>query len=397
MSTDRKPRILVICDFYLPGYKSGGSMRTVVNMIERLSDEFDFHVITRDHDGNTDKTPYENVRIDEWNQIDPARVHYLSRSKITLSNLNNAIREVDPDAIYMNSYFSWLTVYTLILRRLGKIRDVPIIIAPEGELAASALKVRRSRKLLFVQLSSLIGLHNNVIWKFASEHEVADADRFCGSGGKFFVAPNMPPRSILPDHESFHKLEKMPGHVRFVYLSRIHPVKNLKFVLDLLMDSDGNVDLEVYGPDDSSDYLQACKNAAAQLPENVSVTFHGQVEYQHVAHTMVGGHFFVLPTQGENFGHVFIEALSAGCPLVISDRTPWTGLAEKEIGWDISLERPDEWKRVIRRCVDMDSAEYIKLSANARNFAQAWLSDRSVEDATRAVLEHGVGLASDGS
>jgi glycosyltransferase involved in cell wall biosynthesis len=381
----------VICDFYLPGFKSGGSMRTVVNMIERLSDEFDFHVITRDHDGNTDKTPYENDRIDDWNQKGPAQVQYLSRPNITLSNLNRLIRELDPDAIYMNSYFSWLTVYALILRRFGKIGNIPIIIAPEGELAASALKVRRSRKLLFVELSSLVGLHNNVIWKFASEHEVADAKGFCGTGGKFFVAPNMPPKSILPDYQSAQKPEKKPGHVRLIYLSRIHPVKNLRFLLELLMNSDGQVDLDVYGPDDSSDYLRACKDAAARLPENVSVTFHGQVEYQHVALSMAGGHFFVLPTLGENFGHVFIEALAAGCPLITSDRTPWTGLEEKGIGWDIPLDRPDEWKRVIRRCVEMDDAEYAKLSANARSFAEKWLADGAIEDATRAVLKYSVG------
>jgi glycosyltransferase involved in cell wall biosynthesis len=36
--------------------------------------------------------------------------------------------------------------------------------------------------------------------------------------------------------------------------------------------------------------------------------------------------FFVLPTIGENFGYVFLEALAAGCPLITSDRTPWTTL-----------------------------------------------------------------------
>ena len=49
-------------------------------------------------------------------------------------------------------------------------------------------------------------------------------------------------------------------------------------------------------------------------------------------------HFFILPTLGENFGHVFIEALAAGCPLIISNRTPWLELEKKGIGWDIPLE-----------------------------------------------------------
>jgi len=368
-------------------------MRTVVNMIERLSDDFDFHVITRDHDGNTDKTPYNNVKIDDWNQIGPARVMYMSRSKITFGNLSQLIHDVDPDSIYLNSYFSKLTVYTSVLRKLGRIQNLPIIIAPEGELAQSARRVKSAKKSLFVKLSSLIGLYSNSIWKFASEHEVAHAEGFCGSGGKFFIAPNMLPKSILPGHQREHKPAKEPGRVRLIYLSRIHPIKNLRFLLELLKDISGNVELDVFGPDDSNDYFQACKDAAAQLPKNISVAFHGQIEHQNVAKTLVGSHFFVLPTLGENFGHVFIEALAAGCPLITSDKTPWTGLAEKQIGWDIPLERPDEWKRVIRHCVDMNDEEYTNLSLNARAYAQQWLEDQTVEDATRAVLIHSVGRA----
>jgi glycosyltransferase involved in cell wall biosynthesis len=385
----------VICDFYLPGYKSGGSMRTVVNMIERLGDDFDFHIITRDHDGNTDKTPYNRVKIDDWNQINSALVMYVSRSKITLSNLKRLIDEIRPDAIYLNSYFSKLTVYTLTLRKLRRISDLPIVIAPEGELADSARQVKPTKKSLFVKLSSMIGLYSNSIWKFASEHEVAHAEGFCGSGGKFFVAPNMPPKSILPDHRREDKPPKESGHVRLIYLSRIHPIKNLKFLLELLNDVAGNVELDVFGPDDSNDYFQACKDAAAQLPKNITVVFHGQVEHQHVAKTLVNSHFFVLPTLGENFGHVFIEALAAGCPLITSDKTPWIGLAEKQVGWDIPLNRPDEWKVVIRHCVEMDDEEYTKLSVIARSYAQDWLEDRTVEDATRAVLNYSVSRNSD--
>ena len=46
-----KPLILVICDYYLPGFESGGAMRTIVNMVDRLADEFRFRIVTRDHDG----------------------------------------------------------------------------------------------------------------------------------------------------------------------------------------------------------------------------------------------------------------------------------------------------------------------------------------------------------
>src|SRR3546814_17574361 len=40
---------------------------------------------------------------------------------------------------------------------------------------------------------------------------------------------------------------------------------------------------------------------------------------------------FVL---GENYGHVIAEALEAGLRLLISDQTPWRGLAEAGVGHD---------------------------------------------------------------
>ena len=61
MANKSKPKILVLSDYYLPGYKSGGGMRTIVNMVERLRDRFDFYIITRDHYGPLDIVSYTIV------------------------------------------------------------------------------------------------------------------------------------------------------------------------------------------------------------------------------------------------------------------------------------------------------------------------------------------------
>ena len=37
-----KPIILIICNYYLPGYKGGGGLRTLVNMVERFKDNLIF-------------------------------------------------------------------------------------------------------------------------------------------------------------------------------------------------------------------------------------------------------------------------------------------------------------------------------------------------------------------
>ena len=42
---------------------------------------------------------------------------------------------------------------------------------------------------------------------------------------------------------------------------------------------------------------------------------------------------FVLPSHSENFGVAVSEALAHGCPAVVSNGAPWSGLEEKACGW----------------------------------------------------------------
>src|SRR6478752_639761 len=77
-ATTDKPLILIICDYYLPGFESGGAMRTIVNMVGRLDDTYTFKIITRDHDGPLNLAPYDSVSIGEWNRVGNADVYYLA-------------------------------------------------------------------------------------------------------------------------------------------------------------------------------------------------------------------------------------------------------------------------------------------------------------------------------
>jgi len=92
-----------------------------------------------------------------------------------------------------------------------------------------------------------------------------------------------------------------------------------------------------------------------------------------VTMTLLNYHFLVLPSLGESFGHVIVEALAAGCPLIISDTTPWQRLEEKGIGWDIPLDDVGRWREILNLCLNMDDVTYRKMSLNARRFIEAWL------------------------
>lgn len=387
---NKKKKVLVLSDYYLPGYKSGGGMRTIVNMIGRLKDLYEFFVITRDHDGKLDRQPYKTVEINRWNFVENAKVFYLSKDNIKISKLRELLREVEPDVIYSNSYFATLTFYLLILRKLKQAPNVNIIIAPCGELSDGALRLNRSKKKTFIEVVKFFNLSENIIWKASSALERDEIEMKKGNGGEILIAPDMLPPTIYDDYDSRRKAPKHSGRAKMIFLSRFMKKKNFNWLLKNLSKVTGNLEIDVYGPLEDAGYWEESEKIIATLPKNIRVRAKGSVPHEKVLTTLVEYHFFIMPTLGENFGHIFLESLAAGCPLIISNRTPWLNLEEKEIGWDLPLEKPEKWIEKINYSIDLDQSSYSKLSTSARAFAISVLNDKKNEEDTLKVLKRGL-------
>ena len=76
-------------------------------------------------------------------------------------------------------------------------------------------------------------------------------------------------------------------------------------------------------------YWEKCQRIIDDLPENIQVKYNGTIGHEKVVREMASHDLFFLPTLGENFGHVIFEALAAGCPILISDQTPWRNLEKR--------------------------------------------------------------------
>ena len=382
MSLDEKknrPIVLVICDYYLPGFESGGAVRTLANMVDRLGNRFDFRVITRDHDGTAVRTSYTTVNIGEWNTVGNAQVYYLHKDQVRANVIRSLIRSVSPDVIYLNSFFSRLTIFCLSLFKFRQVRDIPLVLAPEGEFSIGALAINSLKKKLYIPSARALLLDRKIVWKAASDAERKDIERVLGTGLNIHTAPNMPPKMIFPEYDRAAKPAKTVGSARMIFLSRLMRKKNLNWLLEKLSGINGDLRIDVFGTLEESDYWEDFKRIVASLPANIQVESKGPITHDRVSQTLFEYDFFVLPTLGENFGHVFIEALASGCPLIVSDRTPWRNLERSAIGWDLPLEAPNSWVTIVQNCVDMKESEYQKMSARARDFAVEWLSNPDIE------------------
>jgi glycosyltransferase involved in cell wall biosynthesis len=388
MSSDKK-KVLVICDYYLPGFKSGGGMRTIVNMVDRLGGKdgrYDFSVITRDHDGRLDKSPYKMIKRGEWNQVGSARVFYLAKDEIKPATIARLVEEAAPQAIYLNSFFATPANFLLYLRWRGKVK-APVIMATCGELIAGAMQIKSAKKRLHIFAAKLMGLHKGLYWKATTDLEREDTEKELGKKERMYVAADMPPKTIFPEYEQSLKPRKVAGEVKLVFLARFVRTKNFGFLLDVLKNVKGKVSVDVIGDLEDQEYWKECLEKITKLPANIGVNYVGVIDNRLVPKKLAEYHFLVSPSRHENFGHIFPEALGAGCPLIISDRTPWLQLEEKGIGWDLPLESPESWAKVLEECATMDDTAYGKLSTNARTFAVEWLADEALEKDTVAVLE----------
>lgn len=130
-------------------------------------------------------------------------------------------------------------------------------------------------------------------------------------------------------------------------------MKRLDYALDVLATVEIPVEFTIVGPVRDEDYWAACREQMDALPDHVTAEYLGGVPHEQVPDLMARYDLFFLPTAGENYGHVIQEALTAGLPVLISDRTPWRNLEERNLGWDLSLEAPERFRRVIEKIGSM--------------------------------------------
>jgi glycosyltransferase involved in cell wall biosynthesis len=384
-----KKRVMIFCDFYLPSYKSGGGMWTLVNLVDRFCDRYDFYIVTRNYDSKGDKKPYQTVKSDQWNTTGNAKVFYFSTKNFNQRKFAELVNEIKPDAFFLNSAFATPVVKFLAARKKRLFADAPVILAPCGEFSRGALSLKPLKKKLFLQYAKTVGLYENIIWKASFEEEKEEVKEVIGGRSEVFVAPDLVPKKILPDFSADWKPLKETGAVKFVFISRLVRKKNIHYFLERLREiKTGKVEFDIVGPLDDQEYWRECEAIIKSLPANVNVTATGAFPSQTDALRRVSAnHFFAMPTLNENFGYVFIEALAAGCPLLISDRTVWDDIESHNSGWRIPLEAPERWIEQINRCLAMGDAEYAEMSRAARQYSVEWLAEPATNEATAKVLE----------
>lgn len=373
-------------DWFLPGYKAGGPIRSVANMIRALSEDFDFFIVTRNTDLSDDE-PYKNIEPNKWLTKHSAHVYYLSADNYSKDKIKTLIGERNYDAMYLNSLYSSQYALTPLRMRNKHFPDLKTVLAPRGMLGAGALQTKSLKKALFLKTTQLFQFFKNITWHATSEDEKNTISKVFGSKAKIIVGE---PISIPAKFESRNKINKYPGAARFFFIGRVSEHKNISFALDccIKLKPKGEILFDIFGAAEEQEYLRKIETQIKQLPSNIKVNYKGPIPNKELKIKLQAEyHFMLFPTKGESFSHSIVDSWNSGCPVLISDQTPWVDLEYKNLGWNFKLQDPISLIESINQAVNLNQETYNNWSNSCVRFYNKNVCSEEITTKNKLIFE----------
>ena len=359
--------LLITIDWFDPAYRAGGPTRSVMNLINLISDSYEIYVLTGNQDYGTDEE-LRGIDCDQWvKHKSGVYVQYLSHRRRKIKIVEEMIKSVNPDIVYLNSQYSTVfTLYPIVCKRFFDLSKAMYILAPRGMLQDGAMGHRRRLKNIYNWIMRSFLLTEGFRFHATDLQEAKDiCNHLQVDRSKLFVIANVP---VNPQRYEFKAPEAKKDPLRLVWISRIASKKNMAGLLSALSLLHIEIELDVYGLFDNKQYRSLCFKEVRKLPSNVKVSFYGHLITDPIE-TIHSYHAFILPTWGENFGHAIYEALVAGRPVIIGTATPWNDIAVNEAGWLVLPDRLDTIRAAIEDLQSLSPDDHLEMCRNAYLYA----------------------------
>ena len=366
MPQDFRSTVAVLAPSFPPGFRGGGPARTLDALTRAAPVQYDVRVVTPNRDAG-EPVPMDVVS-GKWTSRAGVAVFYAPLASIKdLVRMYREIQRLRPDVLYLNSLFNFsFSILPRFLGAIGVWGDARILLAPRGELDPGALRIRGMKKRAFLWLYRELGLWKRVIWHASSTAEARAIRDTWGPAVNIVIRENetlLPARALEPKQHS--------GALRAVFMSRLSVKKGLLLALQAMSDIPVVMNFDVYGPEEDARYVAECRAQAKRVSSNVHVSFRGPVVADAVREVLSEYDVMLFPTAGENFGHVIAEALSAACPVLTTDTTPWSELLREGAG-EVVNEDIESWRLAILRFAEMSASERLKKREAAATGYSKW-------------------------
>jgi glycosyltransferase involved in cell wall biosynthesis len=349
-------KILHVVPSYLPAVRYGGPIFAVHALCAALVQRgCDITVFTTNVDGpGVSPVPLETLVM-----MDGVKLRYFgsswARRLYFSSGMAHALRACcsEFDLVHVHSVCLWPT---WAAARAAVRAGVPYVISPRGMLVQDLI-ARKSRhiKRAWISIIERRNLERAAAIHVTSDAEAVELGRFGFVLPSVFAVPNgvSPPGADISMLGGASALPPLAadalggGRPVVLYLGRINWKKGLdRLIRAIALVPDAR--LLVVGNDEEN-YTAELEGLARAEGVRDRVLFPGPVYGSAKAELFRNAMVFVLPSYSENFGNVVLEAMSEGCPVVVTQEVGAARIVEACEGGFVTAGAPAALADAIRR------------------------------------------------
>lgn len=364
-----------MCDWFLPGYLAGGPIQSIATLTAQLGNDIHFKIITTDRDFQS-CAAYAEIPANTWTPYEGREVFYISPENMNPEFVLDLLLKTPHDGLYLNSLFSRLfTVYPLKWKQQGKLKS-KIVLAPRGMLGDGALAIKSFKKKIFLMVAKSFGWFKDITWQSTSAQESSEIRKRIGKEAQIIEVSNLPKAA-----GQGQAISKKAGELRLCFISRISEKKNLNFAIDILKEINTvQIQFDVFGPIEDEIYWGNCRENAKPLPAHITFNYKGSLKPEAIGDTLGNYHALFLPTRNENYGHIIVEALQHGRPVILSDQTPWRDLEKVQVGFDIPLTDKPAFVKAVTTLAGTDQSGFDAITKACRSYISKALNVEAIKN-----------------
>lgn len=353
---------ILIFSFYPPASKAGGPVKSIESLFKEIHNEHKVFIVSPSVDIDGEYIDYNGYSL-ELKYYPNINI----KDNISFIWLLRFCKKNCIDFIYLNSFFEFKNLFIVIAA--SYFLNVKTVLAPRGQLEPGALKTKKFLKYFYIKFFNMFLNSRIDIYHSTSVDESLNISKLLKIPSfKILQISNI--RRVLVEDSFFTKSDKKEGIIKLVFFSRIVPKKNLLKLLTILSTCNvKGIYLDIYGNIEDKDYWIKCEKVLMNSPNKDNFSYMGIPSNTELFHVLNKYDVFIFPTLSENFGHVIIEALASGLPVILNNTTPFSNdVLNFNIGSVIDFNNEDGVLDLINHYQKLEYNDYIGFKNNLLNY-----------------------------
>jgi glycosyltransferase involved in cell wall biosynthesis len=335
-------KILLITPSFMPAYRYGGTTQSIYDLSFHLASNNRVMVLTTNQNASHHLDVKVNIKIN-FNGIKVIyhRITIFKKFFCSIDFVKSIFNEApNSDVVHIQSIFFLPAFFASIACRW---HNVPYVVSPRGALVRKIFNKSRFFKLIWMFLFGKYIIRNAQSIITTSFWESKSFEQMGFDYKEKYVIPNGV--SGVDKVCLSTNIETPSRYILFV--GRISYIKGLDRLIESLIYIDKSIKLLIAGNDEEN-YKGVIEKKIKTLGLESRVIFTGEVSdekwflYEKALVT-------ILPSYSENFGNVVLEAMSIGCPVVVSSEVGAAHVVEECNSGEVSNGEPLDLSEKINR------------------------------------------------